>query len=318
LKTDRLLAITLHLINHKRATARELAHRFEVSQRTIQRDIDSLACAGIPIYSDRGRGGGYRILENYSVDRQFFTTKELGALTSIVGRLNNLLGQSGLRATEEKLRHLADSQESDRVHEPLIMDFTPWGLDRRTKELFRTVYQAVETSQVLQIRYASPRGERTNRQIEPLSVIIKGAAWYVYAYCRLRQAPRLFKLTRIIEAVTTTLYFVSEDHPPYRDEDRDLRDARPTTLFVLRFSPSARGRVTDFVSSENVHDMPDGTIMGFFPMPEDEWVYSWILSFGPLVEVLEPPHARERIVELARTLSESYSTGQSTLPTTSS
>lgn len=306
MKTDRLLAITLHLINHKQATARELSERFEVSLRTIQRDIESLATAGIPIYADRGRDGGYRILENYSVDRQFFTTKELGALTSLVGRLNNLLGQSGLRAAEEKLRHLSGIKGNKRIHEPLILDFTPWGLDERTKALFRTVYRAVEDSQVLQLRYATSRGDKTSRQLEPLSVIIKGSAWYVYGFCRLRQAPRLFKLTRIIEATPVPLYFVPDDHQPYRDEMGRVDDSRPQTLFVLRFAPSARGRVTDFVSSDNVHDMPDGTIMGFFPFPEDEWVYSWILSFGPLVEVLEPPHARDRVKELAGALAEAY------------
>lgn len=306
MKTDRLLAITLHLINHKRATARELAERFEVSLRTIQRDIDSLTMAGIPIYADRGRDGGYRILENYSVDRQFFTAKELGALTSMVGRLNNLLGQSGLRATEEKLRQLTAEGTRERAHESLIFDFTPWGLDSRTKALFRMIYRAVEDNQVLEIRYATPSGDRTTRQIEPLSVVMKGSAWYVYGYCRLRQATRVFKMTRIIEVTTVPLFFVPSDHPPYEDPMKGLADPRPQTLFVLRFAPTARGRVTDFVSSENVHDMPDGSVMGFFPFPEDEWVYSWILSFGPLVEVLEPPHARARIKELAAALMRGY------------
>ncbi|MDY0163399.1 YafY family protein [Desulfobotulus sp.] len=306
MKTDRLLAIVLYLINRKRATARELAAHFEVSHRTIQRDMDSLALAGIPVYADRGREGGYRILDTCTVDRHYFAPQELASLLSLVGRLNTLLQPGHLRHTEEKLRNLVAPGDPLKKHRPLIMDFTPWGLDAGRRRLFQEVYRAVETSRVIRLRYAAPDGAVTERSIEPLSMILKGAGWYLYAFCRLRKALRFFKVTRIIEAEVLSEVFLPEVHPPWEETLETGETSRPTTLFVLRFSPSARGRITDYYHPDSLHFMPDGSIMGFFPFPEDEWVYSWIMSFGPLVEVLEPRHARTRIRDWASGLAAVY------------
>ena len=306
MRTDRLLSITLYLINHKKGTARELADHFEVSLRTIQRDIDTLTLAGIPVYADRGKEGGYRILDTYTVNRQYFSPRELTALTSLVNRLNALLNDTGLKQTEEKLRNLAQPKTVKKKHQTLIMDFTPWGMDEERRRLFQEIYRCVEDKRVIFIRYASPEGTITEREIEPLSVIIKGSAWYVHGFCRLRQAMRLFKITRIIHAEPRDSFFNPENHPPYQEEFIHRHDTRPPTLFVLRFAPSARGRITDYYNPNSLHFMPDGSIIGFFPFPEDEWVYSWIMSFGPLVEILEPRHARDRIREWVRGMAGIY------------
>ncbi|TWI76752.1 putative DNA-binding transcriptional regulator YafY [Desulfobotulus alkaliphilus] len=306
MKTDRLLAIVLYLINRKKATARELARHFEVSHRTIQRDMDSLALAGIPIYADRGSEGGYRILDTCTVDRHYFAPQELASLLSLVGRLNALLQPGHLRHTEEKLRNLTRPGDPLKTHRPLIMDFTPWGLDAAKKQLFQDVYEAVEASRLIRLRYAAPDGMVTERMIEPLSMILKGSGWYLYAFCRLRKALRFFKITRFIEAECIGESFCPEAHPPWEETLERGENARATTLFVLRFAPSARGRITDYYHPDSLHFMPDGSIMGFFPFPEDEWVYSWIMGFGPLVEVLEPRHARAYIREMASRLSATY------------
>ncbi|MCG8471930.1 MAG: YafY family transcriptional regulator [Desulfobacterales bacterium] len=306
MKIDRLLAITLFLMNRRKTTARELSERFEVSVRTIQRDVESLTCAGVPIYADRGKEGGYRMMENYTVDRHFFQSEELSALTELVSRFNALGSSPALKSTEEKLKNLASGRRSSRKHDPVIMDFTPWGMDPAHRHLFQMVSRAVEGMQVLEIEYAAASGEITRRMVEPLSVIIKGASWYLYAHCRFRDAQRLFKLTRMVAVWPQDDRFDAGRWPRFSDSSKGPEDIRPETLFVLRFAPSAKGRITDYYNSDRLHFMPDGTIMGFFPLPEDEWVYGWILSFGPLVEVLEPPHARHRVAEIAQGLAQQY------------
>lgn len=313
MKTERLLSITLYLINRKKATARELSDHFEVSVRTIQRDMESLSLAGIPIYADRGKEGGYSIVDTYTVDRHYFAPKELSALSSLVGRLNAVLNHADLKNTEEKLLNLS-RHAGQKKHDTLVLDVTPWGMDKTHLNLFRTVYRAVEESHVITIRYASPTGEETHRDIEPVSVIIKGAAWYVYAFCRLRSAMRLFKLTRMIDVTVSREYFHPDRHPPFTDDPDRMVNARPNTVFVLKFAPSARGRITDYSNPDRQHVMPDGSLMGFFPFPDDEWVYSWILSFGPLVEVLEPPHAKQRIRDLVSSMSKTCGICDSSSP----
>lgn len=306
MRIDRLLAITIFLLNRKQATARELADKFEVSLRTIQRDMDALALAGIPLFADRGCDGGYRIVDDYTLDRQMFSEGELRTITSFVGKLHEILGSNRLAGAEEKLRQLGPVKQRKKSHEQLIMDLTPWGITPRIRELFGQVYNAVEEHRLLTIEYHAADGSITDRAIEPLSVILRGAAWYIYAFCRLRQAVRLFKITRISRIRQLSETFAPAVHPPYREPESRDGAQNDFTLFVLKFSEHARGRVSDYAGSDNIKEMPDGSLFGFFPFPEDDWVYGWLLSFGPLVEVLEPPHARTRLKELGCALVRHY------------
>ena len=304
MKSDRLLAITLYLINRKKATAREMADYFEVSVRTIQRDMESLSLAGIPVWADRGKEGGYRMMDTYMISRQFFDPGELSALSALVRRLNILLNRPELKATEQKLLSLLNANSSKKKHDPLIMDFTPWGMDKPMLARIQALHRAVEENRAVRLRYTAPSGNMSDRTVEPVSLVLRGAAWYIHAFCRLRSGMRLFKVSRVMKHDLLRQRFDPGRHPPYKDEAS--ADNRPTTLFVLRFLPTAQGRITDYCTPDHLHPMPDGTIMGFFPFPEDEWVYSWILSFGPMAEVLEPPHARERIQEMIRAMDRAY------------
>lgn len=297
MQESRLFKIVYHLLDKGQATARELAERFEVSDRTIYRDIDALSAAGIPVYTEPGRTGGIRLLGNFVLDRTILSEEEkheiLAALQSIGGT-----GEAQGSAILGKLSTLfAVDTESW-----LEVDFSRWGGEGSDNEKFERLKRAVIRRRSVRITYAASSGGISSRVVHPLRLSYKSRAWYLKAFCTEKQDYRTFKLTRILELAELEESFLPRPAPPQMDFSQfDNRK------IVLKFPEKAAYRVYDEFSPEAV-ERQDGALLVTAWMPVDEWLTHYLLTFGTQVEVLEPAELRPMLAELGKAIYEKYKT----------
>ena len=311
MKLDRLLAITILLINRKRISARELAERFEVSIRTIHRDIEAINCAGIPIASFQGANGGFGIMENYKIDRNVLTINDIYSIVTALKGMNTTFEDKHISDILEKIRSLVPEYELSNAaikRGQTIIDYSPWGWGDKQKQKINTVRKAIEDSCLISFNYTSSKGENIRRTIEPMGIVFKGFFWYFYGYCRLRNDYRFFKISRVKDLILEKESF-NRRNKSFEDIQTGLDwkvDSQKIIRLVLKFRPDAYMRVVDTFGEDMIRELADGSILVEVSFPEDEWVYGTILSYGGDVEVLEPDHLRDIIRDRAKKVWEQY------------
>lgn len=269
--TGRLFEIVYLLQSRPRMTARELAERFEVSVRTIYRDIDALSAAGVPVYAARGGGGGVGLLPGYVLDRSLLTDGEQDEILYAL-RAMAAAGMGG--AALEKLAGLFQKSGDGWLE----VDFSPWGSGPAEKRVFATLKTAILSRREIAFDYYSARGEKSRRTAQPVKLVYKDAAWYLQAYCLARQALRVFKLCRMLDV----------------------------TLLDAVFTPAAAYRVYDMFPPEWVTRLPDGRFFVSAFYPESPWIYGFLLSFGADVAVLSPPQVQQALREAGQKVAALY------------
>lgn len=201
MKIDRLLAITVLLLNRGKLSAKELAERFEVSSKTIYRDMDTLCQAGIPIVAHQGISGGFEIMEHYMIDKYWLSAEEMSTLVTAVQGLSRALDDQQLGILLEKVKALLFRVEQGHGNgyrrDPVIMDFQPWGQRQGLKPAVSLLKKAIHQKRRVMMEYIDAKGAAEPRTIEPASLILKGNVWYVQAFCLEREAHRVFRLSRM-------------------------------------------------------------------------------------------------------------------------
>ncbi|MCL2697295.1 MAG: YafY family transcriptional regulator [Oscillospiraceae bacterium] len=304
MKLNRLLEITTILLNKKTVTAAELAERFGVSTRTIYRDIDVLSASGVPVYSSQGANGGISILEDYTVNRAVLSGSERAALDSV------LLGLQTLEATRypeidsilEKLGGIFKKVDSDWIS----VDFSPWGSNPNEGNKFSDIKAAILQSRVIEVDYINASNEKSHRKIEPLRLIFKSQAWYLWGFCLAKNDYRTFRISRIKSVRITNEEFDRKKLHIVESKSAEPEKEKPCIRLVLEFTGEALYRLCDDYDDEVLVDNGDGTYSVTLNFPEDEWVYGYILSFGAAVRVVEPAHVKEIIKERAQKIAGFY------------
>jgi predicted DNA-binding transcriptional regulator YafY len=287
-KINRLLEITLILLNKKTVTAAELADRFSVSTRTIYRDIDELSAAGVPVFTNKGSGGGIALLENYAINKAMLTEHERDSVLLALKTLQ-AIKYPEIDAILEKIGAVfKKATAADWVH----IEFSPWGSGPNDENKFLNIKKAILESRVVAFDYINADGVLSRRQVEPMQLDFKGQAWYMWGYCKTRRDLRTFRISRIKSMDVTEERFVRRVPEETKDEEPTIIPKNLVTL-KLRFQPENLYRVYDDYDQERIIRNTDGTYDVTVTFPEDEWVYGYIMSFGDRVEVLEPPHIRE-------------------------
>lgn len=302
---NRLLSIIYILMNKGTVTARELAERFEVSVRTVYRDIDTLSMAGIPVYTTKGRNGGISLTEQFVLDKMLVSRKEQQQILAALASLQ----ETGAHEEEEILNKLGEFFK-EKPENWVAIDFSDWSGRRR--ELFNQIKDAILNRHVLQFDYYGQYGDMSSRCIEPIQLLFKEYTWYVRAFCRTRQAIRLFKVLRMKRVTVLDETF----EPRVLSESSDFPDDVKTecgntaaniaqdTEITLWVDKREAYRIYDRFDEDEIRVLPDGHFKVRFSSPLDDWTYGLILSFGPSAKVLKPELVRteihRRITEMGR------------------
>lgn len=303
MKNSRLFEMLYLLLERQALTAKELAQRLEVSERTIYRDIDALSAAGIPVFTQQGQGGGIRLMDQFVLDKALLSQAQqdeiLFALQAILATGGGAEGETLAQLTSLFRREGGDWLE---------VDFTDWGSGAAEREKFALVKGAILGRRPLSFTYYSSAGKQSRRTVEPARLVFKSGCWYLSAFCRTRQDWRVFRLARM-EELSPAEGSYPYRRPPERLEPGPQDEYRAADL-RLRFEPSAAWRVRDYFHPKQITQEPDGHLLVSCAFPEDQWLLSFLLSFGSQLELLSPAYWREILVREIKKLLEGYETGQ--------
>lgn len=305
MKTERLYAITVYLLNHGRTSASELSRHFEVSLRTIQRDIDSLCMAGIPIISTTGASGGYEISERYTLDNDFATSDDYSNIRTALQGLVSATGDPKAKHTLEKVIH-ATTQSAAPSDNNIILDFSVLQEgDRNTLQLLQT---AVSERRMVEFTYTNNNRETRSHSVEPIAVIYRWYAWYLLAYSKVKRDYRTYKLVRMSDLNVTDTPFTKEHGSAGAImEQIDQTDSRQYIEILMRCKSSARSRVIEYLKGTVVEELPDGNAVIKANVVENEhfWLGT-LLSLGDNVEIIAPEKIRNQLLESAEKIVSLY------------
>ena len=308
MRVDRLVGIILTLLDKTRTGAQELADLFEVSPRTIYRDIEAINMAGIPIRSIPGVGGGFEIMPEYKLDKNVFSTAELSAILMGLSHLSTMIHGNELVNVLAKIKRLipADSAKDIEIKTNQIsMDLSTWSGNQNIQPYLQMIKTAFENRRLLSFEYIAHHGNKTLRTVEPYQLVMKNGHWYFYGYCRHRNDYRLFRLSRISDLQMEQETYVPRDYQrPVLDFEKIIKTMQ--TEIKIRIHKSVLDRVLEFCTYD--HFVPDGDThyLVNFPFIENEYYYDILLSFGDKCECLEPPHVRAKMLRRVHDIAAIY------------
>jgi len=310
MRLDRLLAIVVLLVNRRTVRAKELAEMFEVSERTILRDISAINQAGIPVITYPGPRGGIGLAENYRMEQSLLAMEDIVTVLGALNGIQSAFNDQDIAHTINKIQALVPhtrSEEFANKASQLVIDLTPWGENDLQNENIRQIKQAIADRKVLNFLYLTPGQVPGRRQVEPDQLLLKMNKWYLYGYCRLRKDFRVFKLSRLRELEVLDTSFVRR--LGVREAQAIGGQTWVNGLMVevsLRFIPELRGLAEEyFVGGEKCLE-EDGSLLVTINLTESNWMYGMILSYGNGVEVLAPERVRKRLGEIIKNLGEKY------------
>ncbi len=299
MQTNRLFQIVYCLLSKGKCTAPELAERFEVSVRTIYRDLDAISAAGIPIYATQGKGGGIAVLPEYVIDNALLSGEEKEKIMMALEGMAPADAATGDLLS--KLGALFRIQASNWVE----VDFSDWKKKAPDHDMFHTIKTAIFQKRLISFSYFGSSGSYSERTVEPMKLVFKSKDWYLYGFCGLRKDFRLFKLTRIKNLALCEEIFVRE--APDSVQIDPSPNAESSVSVKLKFSPKAAFRVydefTDAVTADN-----RGNLYVTVDLPDNGVLFSYLLSFGDQVEVIEPAYIRKQMKEKLGSILQKYKT----------
>lgn len=286
MKINRLFEIVYLLLDKQKMTAGELAEHFEVSKRTILRDIDTLTAAGIPLYTMQGKGGGVAIIDSFVLSKAVLTEAEQNQILFAL-QSQSATQNTGGRQVLSKLQSLFQKQNSSWIE----VDFSRWGTDSHDKQKFETLKNAILGRTAIAFLYVSTYGEETSRTVYPLKLVFKSRAWYLQGFCTEKADYRTFKINRMLEVRDTGESFVGDYTPP------PIGFVSPPSVepLMLEFAPHVAYRVYDEFDEGSIEKGDNGTLLVSAAMPIDEWLYRYLLTFGKDMCVISPEHLRRKL-----------------------
>ena len=300
MKIERLIGILSILLQKDVVTAPYLAEQFEVSRRTITRDIEELCRAGIPIVTRQGVNGGISIMENYKINRMLLTNGEMQDILAGLRSLDSVNGTNRYGQLMEKLS--AGASDFMAGNQSVLIDLSSWyGGSLSTKiELIRN---AIDSRRELEFLYYAPKGE-SDRRIEPYYLIFRWSSWYVWGWCKAREDFRLFKLNRMDKLRLSEAEYEKRAVPlPNLSNERIF----PGGIRVKAlFDASCKWRLVEEFGPDCFEEQEDGRLLFHGDYTDRENLISWLMTFREQAELLEPKDIRTEIQQAIKKMGERY------------
>ena len=296
MKDNRLFRILYYILEKEKVTANELADKFEVSVRTIYRDIDSISSVGVPIFTTQGKGGGIKIDNEYILNKSLFDANEK---EQIIAALQGLEKTNKVYKSEliTKLSALFKIKNSNWIE----IDFTSWGSNNTYQDLFNTLKIAIINKNIISFSYNSSKAEKINRKVKPIRLLFKEQDWYLYAFCLLRNDFRYFKLSRMKDLEVLAINY--EDNFENIVLKREIKYEN-TVNIKLKFNKSVAFRVYDEFKA--IVEDKKGNLYVEMKIPNNYKLYNYIFSFGANVEILEPKEIRNQLKNMINKIAKKY------------
>lgn len=300
MQIERLVRMIFYIVSREQFTAKELADYFNVSTRTIYRDITTLTLSGIPITSKKGTGGGISLMDGYALNKSFLTSEEQVQVYQGL----QILQASNYPDAEQALTKIDALFNQSLSDDWLEIDFSYWGSSEEEKITISDLRRALTKKHVLTFEYFNSELQQSERKVDPLRLIFKSHAWYIVGYCHHNHAIRVFRLSRM-----KRINVLPESFERCLPKDFSLADSTYETdysTFKLLFLPEMSYRLFDEFQEQQVERCPNGNYLVTVQYPLNEWTYHRLLSFGPYVEILEPAEARKELKRRALKIAQKY------------
>ena len=300
MKTERLLSIVIYLLNHDTVSAAKLADRFEVSKRTILRDIEQISSAGVPIKPIPGANGGYSIMEGYKLDGRILNAEEQASIITALKGFLSSYNDKRYNTILEKISSILPGKQNQRI----FLDFGATGDNSEIQEKLKTLEKATQDRKVVQITYVNALGGSSSRLVESIALNYRWYAWYLLAYCQMKQDYRIFKLARISELeLTNTAFSKEHSDPAVLLEQAFQGTGRRELDITLLCKADVKVQVCEYLNGDIVEMLNNGDFIMHMNVLEDErmW-FAMLLSFGNKVIILEPGKLKTRLAETAENI----------------
>jgi predicted DNA-binding transcriptional regulator YafY len=302
MKIDRLIGIVVYLLNHGRTSAQKLAEEFEVSSRTITRDLESLDQAGIPIQSFCGVDGGYQIMDSFVLDRQVASSREYDWIVAALKGMASAYAGKSLKQALEKVQSMSHTEEAI-----FSMDLGVASEDDKIKGQLMLLEKAIEEKCVVRFSYTNSHGEIKEIQVEPVCLQYKWYNWYLIAYYEKYQDYCMFKLVRMDKLQATDMKFMNG----HKLSDIKLKDSTDRIVHIRLYGKAAiKAKCREYLNGRITQEFENGDFEFSFSVPEHEtfW-YGVILSFGNKARIIEPQEIKERILKTCKEIQMEYESG---------
>ena len=301
MKIDRLIGIISILLQKEKVTAPYLAEKFEVSRRTINRDVENLCKAGIPIVTEQGKNGGISIAEGYKVDKTLFTSGEIQAILSGLKSLDSVSGSNRYQLLMDKLS--CGSNDYVGASGPVVINLSSW-YQSSLPPKFELIKDAIERKKKIEFHYYGPGGDNT-RLLEPCLLIFEWSSWYVWGYCLLRDDFRMFKLNRMDQIRCTNEDCEKREIPLYHMDPRKVQWTNGVEV-TAEFDKSMKWRLIEEFGINSFSENADGRLLMNIGWSDQESLFGWLLGFRDYVRIIEPVEYQKDFLNLLERIKNLY------------
>jgi len=308
MKIDRLIAIVMILLERDKISARELAEMFEVSLRTIYRDLDSINLAGIPILATSGPGGGVEILKTYKVEKRLFSTADITALLMGLGNVQSNMPSGKVVGTLAKVKGMIppeEQKEFDFRANQIKIDMTPWLFAGGLTDTIEIVKMALDKMRIIRFDYSDIRNIKSSREIEPYRLLLKGEDWYVQGYCLNRDDYRTFKLVRMKNIRVAEQTFEIRDKPFNKLNSLQLNDQTMVPV-KLRIHQDIRDIIITRFGEDCLSADGQEHYLADVHLPIDDLACRYLLGLGNKCICIEPEEMRDKMQATVKEIYDFY------------